>query len=67
METGTPFYNMNTVLDGQAHINILQAEKVSVLMGEYLTKHYTFEDKRNNPAYDEWKEKGKRKRKRKKR
>ena len=55
-ETDTPFYNMNTILDGQAHINILQAEKVSILMGEYLTKHYTFEDKRNNPAYDEWKE-----------
>lgn len=55
-KTGTPFYNMNTILDGQAHINILQAEKVSVLMGEYLTEHYTFEDKRKNPIYDEWKE-----------
>jgi len=53
-ETGTPFFNMNVLLDGQAHINVLQAEKVSLMMGEYLTAHYEFEDKRENPDYAQW-------------
>lgn len=53
-ETGTPFLNMNVLLDGQAHVNVLQAEKISMLMGEYLVSHYEFEDKRKNPAYAEW-------------
>lgn len=54
-ETNTPFFNMNVLLDGQAHINVLQAEKVSDLMGNYLCEHYSFEDKRDNPEYEEWK------------
>lgn len=53
-ETGTPFLNMNVLLDGQAHVNVLQAEKISMLMGEYLVSHYEFEDKREDPAYAEW-------------
>lgn len=53
-ETGTPFLNMNVLLDGQAHVNVLQAEKISLFMGEYLTANYVFEDKRNNPEYEEW-------------
>ena len=53
-ETGTPFLNMNVLLDGQAHVNVLQAEKISLLMGEYLTSHYEFEDKRQNPDYAGW-------------
>lgn len=53
-ETNTPFYNMNTILDGQAHINVIQAEKVSDLMGKYLTMHYAFEDKRQDERYREW-------------
>ncbi len=53
-ETGTPFLNMNVLLDGQAHVNVLQAEKISMLMGEYLVSHYEFEDKRKDPAYAEW-------------
>lgn len=53
-ETGTPFLNMNVLLDGQAHINVLQAEKVSMMMGEYLISHYEFEDKRENPHYAQW-------------
>lgn len=55
-ETGTPFLNMNVLLDGQAHVNVLQAEKISLLMGEYLTANYEFEDKRENPAYAKWSE-----------
>ena len=53
-ETDTPFFNMNVLLDGQAHVNVLQAEKISKMMGEYLTEHYEFEDKRNNPEYVQW-------------
>lgn len=53
-ETGTPFLNMNVLLDGQAHVNVLQAEKITLLMGEYLTAHYEFEDKRENPEYAGW-------------
>jgi hypothetical protein len=55
-ETDTPFFNMNVLLDGQAHINVLQAEKVSMMMGDYLTSHYEFEDKRENPDYADWKD-----------
>lgn len=39
-EQGIPFLNLNTVLDGEAHINILQAEKVTKTVGEYLTDRY---------------------------
>ncbi|MGN0132828.1 MAG: hypothetical protein ACI4AA_10340 [Lachnospiraceae bacterium] len=53
-ETNTPFFNMNVLLDGQAHINVLQAEKVSKMMGAYLIEHYSFEDKRNDPDYERW-------------
>lgn len=53
-ENDTPFLNMNVLLDGQAHINVLQAEKVSSMMGAYLTEHYSFEDKRENPEYADW-------------
>lgn len=35
-----PFLNLNTVLDGEAHINIIQAKKVSEAVGEYLSKQY---------------------------
>lgn len=55
-ETETPFLNMNVLLDGQAHINVLQAEKVSIMMGKYLTAHYEFEDKRENPDFASWAE-----------
>lgn len=53
-ETDTPFLNMNILLDGQAHINVLQAEKVSMMMGEYLIEHYEFEDKRDNSDFASW-------------
>lgn len=55
-ETGTPFFNMNVLLDGQAHVNVIQAEKVSQMMGEYLVTHYDLEDHREDPAYASWHE-----------
>jgi hypothetical protein len=55
-ERNVPFLNMNTVFDGEAHINILQAEKVSDYVGAYLAQRYTWEDKRENPAFASWAE-----------
>lgn len=46
-----PFVNMNEILDGQAHINVIQARKVSEYMGEYLNKHYELPDHRGEEAY----------------
>lgn len=53
-EENVPFYNMNVLLDGQAHPNIIQAEKITTLLGEYLVSNYDFEDKRNNDRYKDW-------------
>ena len=39
-EKEIPFLNLNTVLDGEAHINIIQAENVTKAVGEYLTNMY---------------------------
>ena len=39
-EKEIPFLNLNTVLDGEAHINIIQAEKVTQAVGEYLVSRY---------------------------
>ena len=55
-ETDTPFFNMNVLLDGQAHVNVLQAEKISQCMGEYLVSNYDLPDRRNDPAYASWHE-----------
>lgn len=52
-----PFLNLNTVLDGEAHVNVLQAEKITRAVGEYLTNLYQIEDKRsleNFPYKEEW-------------
>lgn len=55
-ERQVPFLNLNTIFDGEAHINVLQAEKVTSYVGEYLTDIYEIEDKRENPAYARWHE-----------
>ena len=39
-EKEIPFLNLNTVLDGEAHINIVQAETVTKAVGDYLTSMY---------------------------
>lgn len=58
-EQGVPFLNMNTVFDGEAHINIIHAEKVTRYVGEYLTERYEITDKRQDPAFAQWHEDGK--------
>lgn len=39
-EQKVPFLNLNIMLDGEAHINVLQAEKVTQSIGSYLTYQY---------------------------
>lgn len=58
-EKGVPFLNMNTVFDGEAHINVIHAETVTRYVGNYLTERYEITDKRNDPAYAQWHEDGK--------
>ena len=55
-ETDTPFVNMNVIFDGQAHINVLHAEKVTSYLGDYLVSHYDLPDRRMDPAYASWEE-----------
>lgn len=45
-EQGVDYYDMNVLLDGQAHVNVLQAEKISGLLGEKL-KTYGLKDRRS--------------------
>lgn len=52
-----PFLNLNIVLDGEAHVNVLQAEKITEAVGQYLTEHYTVENKRLSNGFlcrEEW-------------
>ena len=49
-----PFLNLNEVFDGEAHLNCLQAEKVSQYVGAYLTRHYPYEDKRGTQRYEDF-------------
>ena len=39
-EKEIPFLNLNTVLDGEAHINIMQAQEVTKAVGDYLINRY---------------------------
>lgn len=60
-EQKVPFLNLNTVLDGEAHVNVLQAERISRYIGEYLWKRYEYElnDKRADelfPYKEAWEE-----------
>lgn len=57
-EMEIPFLNMNTVFDGEAHINIIHAEKVTRYVGEYLKEQYEITDKRDDPAFSQWHEDG---------
>lgn len=54
-----PFLNLNTVLDGEAHVNVLQAETISQYIGDYLWKRYEIRDKRTDlqfPYRNAWEE-----------
>ena len=42
-------------LDGGNHINYAGAMKVSNEFGEWLTTHYSFEDRRMDPSCEQWK------------
>lgn len=60
-EQKVPFLNLNTVLDGEAHVNVVQAERISRYIGEYLWKRYEYElnDKRADelfPYKEAWEE-----------
>lgn len=58
-EQDVPFLNLNIVLDGEAHVNVLQAERISQYIGEYLWKRYEIEDKRTDgqfPYRNSWEE-----------
>lgn len=39
-EENIPFLNLNTVLDGEAHVNILQAKEITLKVGEFLMDKY---------------------------
>lgn len=53
-EENVPFLNLNEILDGEAHVNVIQAEKITKYVGEYLTQKYPVKDKRSDNAYEEW-------------
>ena len=55
-EENVPFINMNTVLDGEAHVNVLQAERITKYIGDYLVTNYEVSDKRGKSGYEEWDE-----------
>lgn len=58
-EQDVPFLNLNTILDGEAHVNVLQAERISRYIGEYLWERYELEDKRTDERFlykEEWEE-----------
>ncbi len=48
MDFATDFYDYGT------HTNALGARKCTAFLGEYLTEHYTWEDKRGQKAYASW-------------
>lgn len=39
-EQNIPFLNLNTILDGEAHVNVLQAEVITQSIGNYLVSKY---------------------------
>lgn len=42
--------------DGGNHLNYYGAKKMTKYMGEYLKEHYTLEDDRHNPEYQDYEE-----------
>ncbi len=43
-------------LDGGNHLNYDGAMKFTKVFGKYLSEHFSFEDKREKPKYEKWKE-----------
>ncbi|MBD5544218.1 MAG: hypothetical protein HDR01_08290 [Lachnospiraceae bacterium] len=50
-EQNVPFLNLNTILDGEAHVNVLQAEKITQYVGAFLSERYELEDKRSDSTF----------------
>ena len=63
-ELGVPFINMldmpelydfsTDLYDGVSHMNPDGALKVTDYLGNWLSQHFDFTDKRNDPAYSDW-------------
>ncbi|MCR5655577.1 MAG: hypothetical protein K6G07_08085 [Lachnospiraceae bacterium] len=54
-EMDVPFLDMNTLIDGQAHVNVVQAEKITRYLGKELLAHYSLLDHRYEPeTADTW-------------
>ena len=63
-ELGVPFINMldaeglvdfdNDCYDALGHLNPDGASKVTAYLGQWLSEHFDFEDKRGNAAYAHW-------------
>ncbi len=51
-----PYLDLNREMAGQAHNHVFYAETVTKRIGEWLTKLYEIEDKRENPRYAGWHE-----------
>jgi len=49
-----PFMDFNTQMIGQHHLNVPQAQQMTALLADYLSKYYTFADKRKDPKYAHW-------------
>ena len=49
-----PFVNFNRIMQGEAHMNVLQAEKFTIELGNYLRNAYDIIDKRDKPDYNQW-------------
>ncbi len=65
-ELGIPFVDLNAIegkyavdwkydtRDGGKHLNCYGAKKVTKYLGKYITENYTFENKKDNPEYENW-------------
>lgn len=55
-EHDIPFLNLNSEMPGQSHNHVFHAETVTKRIGEWLNELYELEDKRENPAFEQWQE-----------
>ena len=53
---GVPYLDLNREMKGQLHNHVFHAETVTKRIGEWLTKLYEIEDKRENPQFARWHE-----------
>lgn len=53
-KNGVPFLNLNTVMPGESHNNIMHAEKITSYIGDWIVQHFEVEDKRGNPLFSSW-------------